>query len=257
MIILFHQKSFLLKTIENSGRESWIVTDWFKENKMIINADKFQAIIVKRNLDMFNQYTLNIDGNQVTSEKSVKLLGINIDIKLSFDEPVSLICQKASNQLNAISRLHRYFGFKEKEVLINSFVYGNFNYCSVVWHFCSAKSVRKIEQTGTRALRIFYNVFDSDYKTLLNKLGKCAMELRRLRTLGLEVFKALNNLNPAFMEEIFYRTKWLTYRPNNMQVNVHKTAKYGGKHLRTLGSHVWNSLPEYMKAETSLNSENI
>ena len=99
---------------------------------MIINADKFQAIIVKRNLDMFNQYTLNIDGNQVTSEKSVKLLGINIDIKLSFDEPVSLICQKASNQLNAISRLHRYFGFKEKEVLINSFVYGNFNYCSVV-----------------------------------------------------------------------------------------------------------------------------
>ena len=99
---------------------------------MIINANKFQAIIVKRNLDMFNQYTLNIDGNQVTSEKSVKLLGINTDIKLSFDGPVSSICQKASNQLNAISRLHRYFGFKEKEVLINSFVYGNFNYCSVV-----------------------------------------------------------------------------------------------------------------------------
>ena len=77
MAILFHQQSFLfeklLKTLE---RESQIATDWFKENNMIVNADTFQAIIVKRNSDMCNQYTLNIDGNQVTSEKSVKLLGL-------------------------------------------------------------------------------------------------------------------------------------------------------------------------------------
>ena len=39
---------------------------------MIVNADKFQTVIIKRNLDKRNQYTLNIVGNQVTSEKSVK-----------------------------------------------------------------------------------------------------------------------------------------------------------------------------------------
>ena len=38
---------------------------------------------MKGNSDICNQYTLNIDGNQVTSEKFVKLLGINIDKKLS------------------------------------------------------------------------------------------------------------------------------------------------------------------------------
>ena len=77
------------------------------------------------------------------------------------------------------------------------------------------------------------------------------MEVKRLRTLGLEVFKTLNNLNPAFMEEIFHRTKWLTHRSNNIQVNVHKKAKYGDKSLRTLGPQIWNSLPEQMKAETN------
>ena len=77
------------------------------------------------------------------------------------------------------------------------------------------------------------------------------MELKRLRTLGFEVLMTLNNLNPAFMEEICHRTKWLTHKPNNIQVNVHKTAKYGNKGLRTLGPHIWNLLPEHMKAETN------
>ena len=39
---------------------------------MIVNADKFQTVVMKRNLDKRNQYTLNIVGNQFTSEKSVK-----------------------------------------------------------------------------------------------------------------------------------------------------------------------------------------
>ena len=62
---------------------------------MIVNADKFQAIIVKRNQIMSTQYTLNIDDNQVTSEKCVKLLGININNKLSFAERVCSLCKKS------------------------------------------------------------------------------------------------------------------------------------------------------------------
>ena len=33
------------------------------------------------------------------------------------------------------------------------------------------------------------------------------MEVKRLRTLGIEIFKTLNQLNPAFIEEIYHRTK--------------------------------------------------
>ena len=182
---------------------------------------------------MCNEHTLNIDGNQTVSEKSVKVLGINIDNKLHFDENVSSQCKKASNQHNAKNRLLKYLRFKEKEVFINSFVYANFNCCPLIWHFCSAKSVRKIEQIQTGALRIAYNDFDSNYKALLDKSSKSTTEVKRLTTLGLKVFKALNSLNPVFMEEIFHRTKWITHRPNNMQVNVHKTARYGDESLIT------------------------
>ena len=52
---------------------------------MIVNPDKFQAIVVKRNNKMKDFYSLHI--NQViNSENSVKLLGVEIDNKLSFEK---------------------------------------------------------------------------------------------------------------------------------------------------------------------------
>ena len=89
--------------------------------------------------------------------------------------------------------------------MLNSFVYSNFNYCPIVWHFCSAKLVEKMEKIQERDLRILYNDFFRDYESILNKCGKSTMEVNRLRTLALEFFKTLNNMNPEFMNEISYK----------------------------------------------------
>ena len=43
-------------------------------------------------------------------------------------------------------------------------------------------------------------------KTLLDKSGKCTVEVKGIRALVSEIFKTLNKLNPAFIEEIFHRT---------------------------------------------------
>ena len=73
-------------------------------------------------------------------------------------------------------------GFKEKEFLVNSFVYSNFNYCPLVWHFCSSKSMNKIEKIQERALRILHSDLVSDYYTgLLKRSGKATMTMKRLR----------------------------------------------------------------------------
>ena len=77
----------------------------------------------------------------------MKLRGVEIDNKLSFEKRISLLAKKASKQLNAISRIEKFMGFKEKEILLNSFVYSNFNYCPLEWHFCSAKK-RKNTRTS-------------------------------------------------------------------------------------------------------------
>ena len=92
---------------------------------------------------------------------------------------------------------------KELEVVLNRFIYSSFNYCPLVWHFSTNKSIEKIENIHKCCLRLTLNDYKSDYKTLLDKSGKESMDIRRIKTLVIEIFKTVNELNSNFMKTIF------------------------------------------------------
>ena len=48
--------------------------------------------------------------------------------------------------------------------LYNAFILPHFQYCSTVWHFCSARNCDKFESLNTRALRIAFNDKVSSYQ---------------------------------------------------------------------------------------------
>ena len=78
------------------------------------------------------------------------------------------------------------------------------------------------------------------------------MGVKRLKTLALEVFKTLNNMNPEYMKEIFHKTAFSTYRPLNLEANENQTTKCENENLRCVGPHIWNSLPNQMKCKCNL-----
>ena len=92
---------------------------------------------------------------------------------------------------------------KVKSILIQSFVYANFNYCPLIWNFSSTKSLQKVEKIQKRALKFISDNNEDSYETLLNKTGKSQMTVYRLRSLCIEIFKTLHGLNPFFMKNIF------------------------------------------------------
>ena len=185
----------LLKTLE---QESESAVGWFKQNEMILNEGKFQAIILNKK-ESEAKYKLTIDKNDIESTKSVKLVGTTVDDRLRFDQHISNLCSKAAMLLNALGRLQKFMGKPEKAAIVSSFIYANFNYCTLVWHFSTCELIRKIEKIQKCCLRI---VLD-DYGVLLRKSGKVIMEIKRLRVLSIEIFKTVNNLNPNYMKDIF------------------------------------------------------
>ena len=96
------------------------------------------------------------------------------------------------------------------------------------------------------------NEYNSDYKDLLDVTKNSTMDIRRLRTLALEIFKTVNNLNPGFMKEIFYYCPYNTHRKYDIFVCSRNTSSFGDNSLRALGPHIWNSLPESIKSTDSI-----
>ena len=134
------------KLIDTLESESNIAIDWFTKNEMIINPDKFQAIILDKKKSNLTNIPLTINNQTIKSVPSVELLGIHLDDKLNFNLHISNICRSAANQLNALIQLKSYLSFNAKRVLINSYIISNFNYCPLVWTFSAAKSLNKIEK---------------------------------------------------------------------------------------------------------------
>ena len=120
-----------------------------------------------------------------------------------------------------------------------------------MWHFSSCESIRKIEKIQKRCLRIILNDYESDYETLLRNSNKPTMEIRRLRTLAVEIFKTLNEINPPYMKNIFTPKENAKVRQNDIIVKRINTSRFGTQSLRSLGPKIWNNLPSNIKSETS------
>ena len=204
----------LLKTLEQDPESA---VSCFKQIETIVNADKFQAIILNKK-ESEAKYKLTIDNNDIESTKSVKLLGITIDDRQRVDQHISSLCSKAAMELNVLGRLQKYMGKPEKVAVVNNFIYANFNYC-LVWHFSTCESIRKIEKIQERCLRIVLDYYDGDYDVMkVTESRKVTMEIKRLRVLAIEILKTVNNLNPNYMKDIFIPKLHPKVRPNDILV---------------------------------------
>ena len=245
-----------LKSILES--ESEIAIKWFDDNEMIVNPDKFQAVIINRHGRYpNNKHQLKFNEYKITSENSVNLLGLEIDDKLSFDNHTHSLIRKAAGQLNYLISKKHCLDHDAKKVLIESFIMANFNYCPLTWLFCNNKLKTKQECIQKRALRFLHDDYESDYEHLLIKANKPSLEVRKLRFLAIEIFKTINNLNPSFMKEIFTLNTKRDVSRNKLVVKTQSTKRYGTDTLRSLGPKIWNCLPTDLKNSVSLNTFKI
>ena len=119
-------------------------------------------------------------------------------------------------------------------------------------HFSTIKSIENIKNIHKRCLRLALNDYESDCKTLLDKSGKESIKVRRIKTLTIEIFKTVNELNPNFMKNVFTPKADSRVRPFDLLVKNRNTEKYGSKRLMTQLPKIKNTLTENTEKETSL-----
>ena len=93
--------------------ESELSVKWFTENQMIVNPDKFQAMILQnsRNSKNYEPVKLEIESAKIETKNTVKLLGITIiNNKLNFEKHTSELCKKSLHAIKWNKSLTKIYG---------------------------------------------------------------------------------------------------------------------------------------------------
>jgi hypothetical protein len=113
--------------------------------------------------------SINIEGNEIISSKTLKILGVDLDDELNFSKHISEVCKCSSQKVGVILGLRNLIPTKAKLDLYKTSVLPQLTYCHTVWHFCKASDRRKLERMQERALRAIFNTKAYTYEELLNK----------------------------------------------------------------------------------------
>ena len=132
------------------------IMTWFQQNNMKVNPDKFDYIVFGKHDGLEN---IIIGDYSIKPKDNVKILGLHLDNKLKFDEHITKLCQNAGKQVQVISRLRHVLDEETKLLLYNCFVECYFNYCSIVWHFCSKYNTYKLEKTTKESSEMCHTQF--------------------------------------------------------------------------------------------------
>ena len=174
----------VIKSLEEASE---ILFKWFNDNLMRINADKCHLLVSTN-----NTVKIKIGNFDITNSKSEKLLGVEFDHKLSFDDHISELCKKASIKIYALSRVASYMNISKRRILRNAFFKSQFSYCPLVWMCHSRGNNGKINRLHERCLRIIYFVKQSSFETLFEKNGCVSVHNQNLQILATEMCKIKN-----------------------------------------------------------------
>ena len=160
---------------------------WYKNNYLSANPEKFQLLIINpRNVDTDNDnQDISVAGHAIERMGEIKLLGVQIDEKLSFTGHISELCTKASQKVGVLVRLRNLIPCNAKLSLYKASILPHLTYCHLVWHFCNASDRRKLEQIQERALRAVYKTRSASYQELLDRAKLPTLYNRRLQDLPL------------------------------------------------------------------------
>ena len=140
------------EVIKSLEKDSIKLFQWFSDNQMKTNHNKCHLLVSGK-----NNVTMNASGFKIKNTEYKKLLGIKVDSGLKFENYLDGVIKKASNKINALSRVTPFMNLSKKKMLMNSFFKLQFSYCPQVW-MCHSRTVnKKINNLHERCLRVIYN----------------------------------------------------------------------------------------------------
>ena len=140
------------------------LSEWFRSNKLLMNASKSQLIVFKPSgLKLKFNTTISMDDENIIETTSANLLGTIIDNKLTWEAHIHGLKNKLSYGIFKLNSVKKDLDTKLKREMYYAFFNSHLVYGISSWGpMISAKLLRSLEVLQNKALRIICNLKTRD-----------------------------------------------------------------------------------------------
>ena len=118
-----------------------MIVKWLKDSGLVVNEKKTELCLFHCNDSQL--VSVRINDQTVYSKKSMNVLGVVFDCKLSWSEHVAHAIKKSNKSLCALRLLKKFFTSLEMKTLLTSNYYSSLYYNSEIWLSNSLKQELK------------------------------------------------------------------------------------------------------------------
>ena len=181
---------------------------------------------------------INILGVSITSTKTMNVLGVTFDSKLTWQPHVANTIAKARKSLYALRLLKKFFNNSQMRLLLDSHFYSILYYNAIVWLTPSLSSDLKqnLLSISASALRtcLSHDGFDISFENLHKTHKKCTPIQISYYQLALSLYKRLNfdTDEPCFetitvIDQMLMprrQSKFQIFKTNKLKIGLNTTA---------------------------------
>ena len=227
----FNTASNLLNT------ELKLVHKWTIENRLTINIDKTELMIIaNRSLNLLGN-EISLGGKYLQYTECSMFLGIKLDNKLKFADHIKFIVNKLSKSIGIFAKIKNKLPLNSRLNYYYSFVYPFITYNVIIWGKAYSSHIEPIVTLHKRMVRLMK---DADFLAHTNPLF---IELNILKFEDIYKYFTSIFMFKAINEGKFCTEHTLNTRNRDLaQSEYHRTTQ-GQQSLSFMGPKVWNEIP--------------
>ena len=241
-----------------------MVERWFLLNKLQLNTSKTEVIKIDtpQQLNKFSSLSsINFGSTSIDLIKKLKVLGITIDEKLSFDYHITTVIRSCNHHLRALSHIRQFFINDMASTLARCLVLSRLDYCNSFLYNITEHQQERLQRIMNKAAKISLNINTPHHylhhssKNYLSQLHWLSVYNRIIFKIALITYKTYTTSIPGYL------SNFIQNRPNprllrsssaTLLIKNSTTNKISERSFRHASPAVWNFLPPHIRNSPSL-----
>ena len=233
------------------------LNDFFKANKLKLNADKTKLVCFRKKGHPFEKEDLSVvlDGIKLDCEKNTTFLGITLDEHLTWQDHCDKVANKMARNTGVLNRIKKLVPTTSLLTIYNSLIFSHLSYGLEVWGGTSAKNFKRITGIQKKAIRIINKShWLAHTEPRMKKLEilkvndqhqfQClSLMYNMIKGVSPDVFNFKQNLNTNLRDRVLRSS---VSQPNDVRLPG-CSSMYNKISFPSLGPVLWNETSEELK----------